>query len=224
VQKIKRLLIVLFSVFCSLLSATVIAQPANLDLHKIELERYHDGDLYTADITNRIREAQYYLKFRITQNKRLKTPQKLAMILGIDETALSNYEDIKRFQFGGTPEERQAANSDGHDPAIAATLSLFNFATKNHVAVFFISNRKGYERQNTIKNLHNVGYRDWDGLLLEPENYHRTSQIPFKVASRKKVIEMGYDIVLDVGDQWSDLKGGYADMVIKLPNPFYYLN
>lgn len=25
------------------------------------------------------------------------------------------------------------------------------------------------------------------------------------------------------GDQWSDLKGGYADRHIKLPNPTYYL-
>ena len=28
---------------------------------------------------------------------------------------------------------------------------------------------------------------------------------------------------LNVGDQWSDLQGGYADHVLKLPNPTYYL-
>jgi len=29
--------------------------------------------------------------------------------------------------------------------------------------------------------------------------------------------------VLNVGDQWSDLQGGYADRTLKLPNPTYYL-
>jgi predicted secreted acid phosphatase len=29
--------------------------------------------------------------------------------------------------------------------------------------------------------------------------------------------------VLNVGDQWSDLQGGYADAKLKLPNPTYYL-
>ena len=29
--------------------------------------------------------------------------------------------------------------------------------------------------------------------------------------------------MLNVGDQWSDLQGGYADQVLKLPNPTYFL-
>jgi HAD superfamily, subfamily IIIB (Acid phosphatase) len=33
----------------------------------------------------------------------------------------------------------------------------------------------------------------------------------------------GYDIVGDFGDQFSDLKGGHADKVFKMPNPNYYL-
>ena len=35
--------------------------------------------------------------------------------------------------------------------------------------------------------------------------------------------KLGYDIVLNFGDQWSDLQGGYADTALKLPNPTYYL-
>src|SRR6185312_25067 len=35
--------------------------------------------------------------------------------------------------------------------------------------------------------------------------------------------DLGYDIALNVGDQWSDLQGGYADHYLKLPNPTYYL-
>ena len=30
-------------------------------------------------------------------------------------------------------------------------------------------------------------------------------------------------IIASVGDQWSDLDGGYAERVFKLPNPFYFI-
>ena len=33
----------------------------------------------------------------------------------------------------------------------------------------------------------------------------------------------GFTIILSVGDQESDLKGGYAERTFKLPNPVYYL-
>ncbi len=203
--------------------ATPIVEPPNLGLHKIELERYHDNGKYNADIDSVITGAKYYLRFRINQNKRLKNPTKLAVVLDIDETSLSNYADLKHFRFGGSSEEINAAESDGHDPVIAATLSLFRYAKENGVAVFFVSGRKEYQRKNTMKNLRRAGYHDWDGLLLEPNNYGKDSAIPFKVANRKKITEMGYDIVLDIGDQFSDLKGGDTDMAIKLPNPYYYL-
>ena len=32
-----------------------------------------------------------------------------------------------------------------------------------------------------------------------------------------------YDVVANLGDQYSDLIGGYADRAVKLPNPTYYL-
>jgi hypothetical protein len=35
--------------------------------------------------------------------------------------------------------------------------------------------------------------------------------------------DLGYDIVGNFGDQFSDLLGGFADKTFKLPNPNYYL-
>jgi len=159
------------------------SEPANLGLHKIELEHYFNSGHYLTDVETRIREAMYYLRFRITQNSRLHHPKKLAIVLDIDETALSNYDDLKRLQFGGTPEEIEAANADGHDNAIRPTLALFNYAISNGVAVFFISSRKEFERRNTIINLHAAGYNHWDGLFLEPNNYNKSSAVSFKINS-----------------------------------------
>ena len=34
---------------------------------------------------------------------------------------------------------------------------------------------------------------------------------------------MGFRIIANFGDQFSDLKGGSADRAVKLPNPTYYL-
>ena len=38
-----------------------------------------------------------------------------------------------------------------------------------------------------------------------------------------KLTEAGYTIVLSMGDQQSDLDGGYAERTFKLPNPVYFL-
>jgi hypothetical protein len=34
---------------------------------------------------------------------------------------------------------------------------------------------------------------------------------------------MGYTIIANMGDQFSDLEGGFSERTYKLPNPFYYI-
>jgi predicted secreted acid phosphatase len=97
--------------------------------------------------------------------------------------------------------------------------------TKDHrVAVFFITARYEYEREATVKNLRAAGYHDWDALIFRPEKHGNESEPPvsvYKSAVRKQLVMQGYDIILNVGDQDSDLIGGYADKAVKLPNPYY---
>ena len=47
--------------------------------------------------------------------------------------------------------------------------------------------------------------------------------VHYKSATRQHIEPLGYDIVANFGDQFSDLKGGYADRTFKVPNPMYYL-
>ncbi len=47
--------------------------------------------------------------------------------------------------------------------------------------------------------------------------------IPYKSGTRAYIESQGYAIVADVGDQFSDLLGGFADKTFKMPNPNYYL-
>ncbi len=45
----------------------------------------------------------------------------------------------------------------------------------------------------------------------------------FKAACRKEIESKGYHIVVNMGDQLSDLEGGHADGEFKLPNPMYFV-
>ncbi len=49
------------------------------------------------------------------------------------------------------------------------------------------------------------------------------STVAYKSAARADIEKQGYEIVANVGDQYSDLAGGHADAAYKLANPFYFL-
>jgi predicted secreted acid phosphatase len=58
-------------------------------------------------------------------------------------------------------------------------------------------------------------------LALTPPKSCTT--IHYKSATRAYLESLGYDIVGNFGDQFSDLIGGFADRTFKLPNPNYFL-
>lgn len=201
-----------------------VAPLENLSLVKARLIEYHDSGQYYQDISVRVKEARDYLQFRLTQNQRTKHPKKLAMVLDIDETSLSNYPSMVELNFGGSLKQIKELEMKAIDPPIPYTRSLYQFARANGVAVFFITGRQNYERAITEENLRNAGFGEWSGLYFKPDEYKQKSIIPYKSAMRQKILSEGYDIVVNMGDQESDLKGGFADMGFKLPNPYYLIN
>ena len=60
-------------------------------------------------------------------------------------------------------------------------------------------------------------------MILQPAGARFQSAADFKAPERRKITEQGYTIVLNMGDQESDLRGGYAERTFKLPNPVYFL-
>jgi len=147
--------------------------------------------------------------------------KKLALVLDIDETSLSNYDAIQKDNFTfGTNSQAEATAETG--VKIPSTLELFNLAKQNGVAVFFITGRPANLRQATERNLKDEGY-EWTGVILQPEGAQFASAVDFKAPERHKLTEQGYTVILNLGDQQSDLTGGYAERTFKLPNPVYYL-
>lgn len=203
--------------------ATVHADTMNLDTVKQELVRYHNTGEYMHQVAVVDDLAKEYLTQRINQNKNSSQPKKLAIILDIDETSLSNYPDMLHMSFGGSKKDILDAIAKAQDPTIQPTLKLFQFAAKNHVSVFFVTGRPESLRSQTVKNLETGGYYEYSGLFMCPDSYKNTSIIPFKSDTRKAIEAKGYDIVLNVGDQESDFAGGYEDKKFKIPNPYYYL-
>lgn len=199
--------------------ATFANEPYNLAAHKTELKRYYDSGAYQQDIASVLNQATAYL------TSQLKNPanKKPAIILDIDETSLSNYQDMVKLDFGGSLTEIRQNEDKGTDPAIEPTLKLFQFAKANQVAVFFLTGRFENERKETEANLKKAGYNNWDGLILRHGQYMKAPATVYKTAMRKQISEQGYNIILTLGDQYSDLRGGYAEKGFKLPNPYYLI-
>lgn len=211
-----------------LLAAGIIAvtaaqakEPENLSIAKARVIRYHDSGEYNQDIAKVIARAKKQLNQELKQK-----PADIkhdAIILDIDETALSNYNSMVNLSFGGTLQEIIADEDKGKDPAIKPTLALYQYAKSHGFAVFFITGRQEPERSTTIDNLKKAGYDQWDGLILRPFEYKTATAATYKPAMRKQITSQGYHIIMNIGDQESDLRGGYADKTYKLPNPFYFI-
>lgn len=214
-------------------------QPWNLSGLKSQLLYYECSKAYERDFRRVIDKAATY----ITERARRGTM--LALILDIDETSLSNWAEMKANDLGlveDGPCELGKPDADGWpvptspcgfnawilraDAKPLGTVRLFQIAKDKKVSVFFITGRKDDEnhrvRDATAENLRKAGYKDWTELLLEPVGYNLTVG-EFKTEQRKKIAAMGYTIIANVGDQYSDLRGGYSERVFKLPNPFYFV-
>lgn len=196
-------------------------EPPNIQTTKTQLIAYHDSGEYEQDITAVTYQAADYLHRVVAENK----TKKLAIVFDIDETVLSNYNNMITLNFGGSLKEIDSLINESTLPAIPATLALYQQAESENVHVFFITGRRDTppNRQHVEQNLREAGFKQYDGLSLKPMSYQEKSATAYKTAERKKIMAQGYEIVFTMGDQLSDLSGGDTGRQYKLPNPYYYV-
>ncbi|CAL7960085.1 conserved hypothetical protein [Gammaproteobacteria bacterium] len=224
---IVRNIVLVAYLFISVLfpAVTIAKEPQNIDLLKKELIKYHDSGEYYNGIKETILKAKEHLKKCILNNKE---GRKLAVVLDIDDTSLSSY-DAKNdsdslFTFDVDFFENVVLK--GKWPVIYPVLNLYNFAKENNVAVFFVSGRKESWCDITTKQLLQAGYKNWSGIYLKPDtnkNIVKSTQ-QFKKLARKDIISRGYDIVLNIGDQYGDLGANCNGCNFKIPNPYYFID
>src|SRR3990167_3089208 len=139
-----------------------------------------------------IQKAMRYLELRL---KRGDFNGKPAIILDVDETSLSNYADMIKLEFGGTPQEFEQLADKGKDTPILPTLKLYRFARENHITVFFITGRFEEERTITEENLKKTGFTDFEKLILRDGPNRKLPAAVYKTAIRKQLEDQGYDII-----------------------------
>ncbi len=194
---------------------------ANLSDIKTELKAYHDSGEYSEDVAAMAEDAQRCML------ERREGVEKPALVLDIDETALSNYSWMVSVDFlrnspllgnlFAAQAEKEAT------PALAPTLALYRAARRADVTVFFISGRSTALQEATEANLRKVGYTEFGPSTFHPPGPAEPSVVPFKSGARAKIEQQGFTIIANVGDQNSDLEGGYGACQHKLPNPYYYI-
>jgi acid phosphatase len=197
----------------------------NIDQVKNKLRSYYtctcDCGCYARDFESQAVRAVESLDKRVAQRA---PDEKLALVLDIDETSLSNWEEMSKADFTFDNKIFEAWEEEARAPVLAGTLRLYREARRQGVAIFFITGRPESERAATERNLRTAGYEGWHGLALRGPHPESETTIAYKSAERAKIVAQGYRIVLNAGDQWSDLRGNpEAEISIKYPNPFYFL-
>jgi len=225
-QRLRPFLVLVAIVVTACAASQKTARVQNLYDVQRNVERYITSGAYDHDFANVVGTARAYLE------RRAKAATRPAIVLDIDETSLSNWPAYKANGWGRVvngpcnldqgPCGLRAWQALAQSKALGPTLELARRAKELGVAIFFISGRPPTLREATERNLREQGYQ-WDEVILLPADATFASAVDFKAPERRKIAERGYTIILSMGDQESDLKGGYAERVFKLPNPVYFL-
>ena len=123
-------------------------------------------------------------------------------------------------------------------PATPSMVALTKAVDAAGCTLVGLTGRNHDQKAATLGNLAKVGYSGftaenyytkWTGAAGSTQPDYVTcgaakcTTIEYKSQTRKHVARQGHRIVANLGDQFSDLIGGYGERQVKLPNPTYYL-
>jgi acid phosphatase len=155
-------------------------------------------------------------------------------VLDIDETSLSNWANIKANNFGFIADGACDRLPSGPCGFRAWILQGVAPVVKPALDLFTRQRRKGW-RCSSSPAAATANARRRCGISTAPASKAGRSSSPaptttptrrciaFKTEQRRKVADAGYTIIATVGDQQSDLDGGFAECGFKVPNPFYFI-
>ena len=142
------------------------------------------------------------------------------MVLDIDETSLSNYGCLNEVDFALTGLVTCVVQS--RSTAIPGARAFVRRAQRRGVRVFFVTGApaarhvaaRGQPPRGRLRRV--VHHHGPAGAATR-----NPSLVPYKSGVRAFIESAGYRILVNVGDQFSDLAGGFARRSIKLNNPIY---
>ncbi|HJQ05375.1 MAG TPA: HAD family acid phosphatase [Nocardioides sp.] len=173
-----------------------------------------------------------------------------AVVFDVDSTLLSDYAFEEATHFNFDPAVNSTWVQDQAFPAVPGMPELLRQVVARGYDLYGITGRPFSQEDATLGNLTAQGFTT-DGtptgtpLLTNDTLYTKwntadpsakpayigactlsptCNTVEYKANTRKHIEQdLGDDVVMNVGDQWSDLEGGYADAHTKLPNPTYFL-
>lgn len=186
------------------------------------VKEYIRGRGYKVDLERVAKEAGVY-----ANSVELREDGKDVWVFDIDETLLSNLPYYAEHCYG--MEIFDSIEFDkwvekGSASAIESWLKFYDEVLKLGFKIFLLTGRSERHRRVTTENLIKAGFRSWDKLILRSSEDHGKLATVYKSEKRKEMVEEGYRILGNSGDQWSDLLGSPMSIrSFKLPNPMYYI-
>jgi predicted secreted acid phosphatase len=194
---------------------------------------------YAQDLARMDKAARKYIDE--AARKAVRKHRRPAVVFDIDDTLLLSLDYEKRYNYTYNSASWAAYVNKADRPAVFGSPELVRYAEKKGVEVFYNSGLSEAQRSAAVENLKKVGADvnlDAGHVFLKnaaaPPSYLSACATPgawtcttvqYKSGTRKHIEDdLGYDIVADFGDQYSDLDGGYADRTYKLPNPTYFVS
>lgn len=183
-------------------------------LLKTEIRSYYGSGKWAADTQSVVSQAKLFAKSKVKKLKRKPTKlTKRVVIIDVDDTLLSNYDKL----YG-------SKNTTIPLPAIAPTLKFANWAMRKHLRVVVLTGRADTAAGKTASNLAAVGLTSGYTLRTRVKAEYDLTALDYKTAVRASIEATGQRILVNIGDQYSDLNGGYAARAYLIPNPMYHIS
>lgn len=161
-----------------------------------------------------------------------------AIVIDVDDTTLAtwNYELYSNWDYN--PTTNATFVNGGLFPAVPGMVEMASQATAEGYALIVITGRPVSQQPATLDNLASAGYPTPTLIFTKPPVASYPPYLTaacandpggscttdhYKAATRGYIESLGYEIVANFGDQYSDFSGGFEDATFKLPNPNYFL-
>lgn len=127
---------------------------------------------------------------RINQILKSARPRKHAVVFDIDATVLYN----------------SSSSYCGADPNFNVQW-IYDYCVQHAIPVYFVTARvnSAKNRKATINQLTCMGFNTYKKLYMRPQHVSNWAQISQFKANARRNISRDYEILLNVGDNWSDL-------------------
>jgi len=204
----------LFLTLTLLLNSCCREELLNLTTAKDLVKQYYEGGQFDKELDEIIADAKKkFSKVEVKPNS--------AVIFDIDDTALLNYEASKKMGYGYVKSMVDEWVSSAQVPAIPQVKALYDYLLQRDVKIIFLIGRFSDEYDYTFQNLINEEFTTFDTLIVRRPEEQKLPAVEFKSNIRTALTYKGYDIIGNVGDQWTDLDGPYSGIKVKIPNYIY---